>query len=85
MVVPRTLPDPTRPPDDDDFPPTYLNTETHWWDGSQLYGSRREQQQFLRSGVDGKLRDQRRRHAARCRPTRSTTRRRCRASGSGWR
>ena len=49
-------PDPTRPPDDSSGPPTYLNTETHWWDGSQLYGSNAEMQKMVRSGEDGKLR-----------------------------
>ena len=34
----RTLPDTTRPPGAT-FPPTFLNTATHWWDGSQLYGT----------------------------------------------
>jgi Animal haem peroxidase len=56
MEIPRTVPDPTRPPDSTGFPPTYLNTETPWWDGSQLYGVRSEQQSRVRSGVDGKLR-----------------------------
>ena len=43
-------------------PATYRNTETHWWDGSQLYGSSRERQLAVRSDpatgefrVDGKL------------------------------
>jgi hypothetical protein len=56
MEIPRTPSDPTRPPDGDEFAPTYLNTETHWWDASQLYGSSLELQRFLRSGTDGKLR-----------------------------
>ena len=82
MVILQTPADPTRPPGGDEFPPTYLNTETHWWDGSQLYGSTLEHAELLRSGVDGKLRI---RATGCCRPrrTRSTTRRRCRASGSG--
>ena len=33
----------------------YGNTETHWWDGSQLYGSSKEDQNKVRSFVDGKL------------------------------
>jgi hypothetical protein len=28
--------------------PVYLNTETHWWDGSQLYGSNQDRQDKLR-------------------------------------
>ena len=55
MQIMRTNPDPTRPPGDDGAPPTYINTETHWWDGSQIYGSRKEIQDRVRSGIDGKL------------------------------
>jgi hypothetical protein len=56
MIVPRTIEDPTRPPGDQSGPPTFLNTETHWWDGSQLYGSNADMQKVFRSGQDGKLR-----------------------------
>jgi hypothetical protein len=31
------------------------NTETHWWDGSQLYGSDQETQNAVRTFQDGKL------------------------------
>jgi hypothetical protein len=31
------------------------NTETHWWDGSQLYGTSRDAQAKLRTFSDGKL------------------------------
>ena len=55
MVIPKVPADPTRAPGSDDLPPTYLNTESHWWDASQLYGSSLELQKLLRSGVDGKL------------------------------
>jgi hypothetical protein len=34
----------------------FSNTETHWWDGSQLYGSSKETQDKLRTFEDGKLR-----------------------------
>jgi hypothetical protein len=54
MRIMRTRTDPTRSPDDTS-PPTYLNTETHWWDGSQIYGSNAELQAMVRSGEDGKL------------------------------
>jgi hypothetical protein len=54
MQVMRTRKDPTHPPEDSS-PPTYLNTETHWWDGSQLYGSDADAQKRVRSGEDGKL------------------------------
>jgi hypothetical protein len=36
-------------------PVDYGNTETHWWDGSQLYGSDQETQNALRTFEDGKL------------------------------
>jgi Animal haem peroxidase len=35
--------------------PTYVNTVTHWWDGSQIYGSTEERNRELRAGEDGKL------------------------------
>jgi Animal haem peroxidase len=54
MQILRTRPDPTRPADSRQ-PPTYVNTETHWWDGSQLYGSDKEHQQLVRAHSDGKL------------------------------
>jgi hypothetical protein len=38
-------------------PATYRNTETHWWDASQLYGSSRERQLAVRSNpATGELR-----------------------------
>ena len=55
MRIPSTHSDPTRRPDEAHLPPTFLNTETHWWDGSQIYGSSREVQRQVRAGVDGKL------------------------------
>jgi len=54
MRIPRTIPDPTRPAGSEG-PPTFLNAETHWWDGSQIYGTQPEHQRLLRSGQDGKL------------------------------
>lgn len=55
MKIMRTMPDPTRTSAEDGKPPTHVNTETHWWDGSQLYGSNVEFRNKSRSGVDGKL------------------------------
>lgn len=55
MKVLRTMPDPTRTPADDGKPLTYVNTETHWWDGSQLYGSTADYRAKVRTGVDGKI------------------------------
>ena len=49
--------DPTRQPADRDRPPTFINEVTHWWDGSQLYGSDRahagEAAQRRRRQADG--------------------------------
>ena len=36
-------------------PPTFTNTETAWWDASQIYGSRQAITNTLRSWTDGKL------------------------------
>ena len=57
MHILRTHRDPTRTPDTPgaDLPPTYLNTATHWWDASQIYGSDEATLARVRSGVDGKL------------------------------
>jgi hypothetical protein len=55
MTILRTQHDPTRPTTKDGYPPTWINIESHWWDGSQIYGSSREAQQQVRSRVDGKL------------------------------
>ena len=55
MRILRTRPDPNRSAGENS-PPTYINTETHWWDGSQLYGSSKEAQLQVRAGLDGKLR-----------------------------
>ncbi|MEK1907671.1 MAG: peroxidase family protein, partial [Pseudomonas sp.] len=42
LSVRRTQPDPTRTAADAGKPQTYRNHNTHWWDGSQLYGSNKE-------------------------------------------
>lgn len=55
MIILRTRPDPTRPLDTEGAPPTYVNTNTHWWDGSQIYGGTNDLQDRVRSGLDGKL------------------------------
>lgn len=56
MTVRRTKPDTDRSAADEaTLPPTYRNTNTHWWDGSQLYGSNKETNDQIRSFVDGKL------------------------------
>lgn len=35
--------------------PLFGNAETHWWDGSQIYGSGKERQSAVRTFVDGKV------------------------------
>jgi len=55
MRILRTRRDPTRSSADASLPPTYVNTETHWWDASQIYGSSADVQKLLRTGDDGKL------------------------------
>ncbi|HYE79457.1 MAG TPA: peroxidase family protein, partial [bacterium] len=52
----RTRPDPTRPEGPSDLPPTWANTESHWWDGSQIYGISSAHQEMVRTREDGKLR-----------------------------
>lgn len=53
MSVRRTQPDPSLHGGESII--TYENTNTHWWDGSQLYGSNKAQNDAVRSFVDGKL------------------------------
>ncbi|MDP2228475.1 MAG: peroxidase family protein, partial [Moraxellaceae bacterium] len=55
MDVQRTQPDPSRTAADAGKPATYRNHNTHWWDGSQLYGSDKATNDKVRSFVDGKL------------------------------
>lgn len=56
MFVGKTQPDPTYRPGQESTPITFINEVTHWWDGSQIYGSDQATVDRLRSGVDGKLR-----------------------------
>jgi hypothetical protein len=35
--------------------PVFGNAETHWWDGSQIYGSGKQRQEKVRTFVDGKI------------------------------
>lgn len=52
MRITRTLPSSTGTTD---CPPTYENTESHWWDASQIYGSSVLIQHALRSFEGGRL------------------------------
>lgn len=36
--------------------PVHMNSETHWWDASQIYGSTKAFQMLVRAGTGGKLR-----------------------------
>jgi hypothetical protein len=54
MEIQRTRRDPTYDPAGGD-PPTFVTDDSHWWDGSQIYGSGREMVALLR-GEGGKLR-----------------------------
>ena len=54
MPVPATPADPTAT--GQETAKTFVNTETHWWDGSQIYGSTPEFQHAVRTGSEGKVR-----------------------------
>ncbi len=58
MFVGRSQADPTRTPGVEVAAASAINEVTHWWDGSQIYGSDQATQDRLRSHVDGKLRVQ---------------------------
>lgn len=55
LAVRATAADPTRRPEDGTRPATSLNEVTHWWDGSQLYGSDVTTQHKVRAHVGGRL------------------------------
>jgi len=56
IYIGRTQPDPTRRDRGETTPVTFINEVTHWWDGSQIYGSNQETVDRMRSHVGGKLR-----------------------------
>ncbi|WES65425.1 peroxidase family protein [Microbacter sp. GSS18] len=56
MRIPRTKQDTTRTPADAHLPPTYINSQSHWWDASAIYGSSETRRSQVRSHIGGKLR-----------------------------
>lgn len=54
MRVPITPADPPKVPNST-RPPAYVNENTHWWDGSQVYGATTALQAGIRTGRDGKV------------------------------
>ena len=54
MRIERTRSDPH--PDANGGAPTYVTADSHWWDGSQIYGSEPALSAALRSNEGGKLR-----------------------------
>lgn len=53
MEIQRTRMDPSSDPSG---PPTFVTADTHWWDGSQIYGSDPTFARAIRSGEEGRLR-----------------------------
>lgn len=56
LRLPATPNDPTATPDEHGRTRTHLNTETHWWDASQVYGSTPAFQRGIRTGAGGRVR-----------------------------
>jgi hypothetical protein len=56
LIFQRSRVDQTRTEIDKDLGPTFLNENTHWWDGSQIYASDIKRASSLRTFKDGKLR-----------------------------
>ena len=53
MPIERTRRDPSADPG---RPPTFVTDDTHWWDGSQIYGREPAFAKAIRTGAHGKLR-----------------------------
>lgn len=53
MPIERTRQDPSADPAG---PPTFVTDDTHWWDGSQIYGRDPAFAEAIRTGTHGKLR-----------------------------
>jgi hypothetical protein len=55
MTIARTQRDPASDLGKD-APPVFPSYDSHWWDGSQIYGTGDEYARLVRTGEDGKLR-----------------------------
>jgi hypothetical protein len=55
LAIGKTQVDPTRKPRGEPACTSSINEVTHWWDGSQIYGSDQATQTRLRSGEMGKM------------------------------
>jgi Animal haem peroxidase len=55
LVIGKTQRDPTRNGPEEPTATSSINEVTHWWDGSQIYGSDQDAQNRLRSGRFGKM------------------------------
>jgi hypothetical protein len=55
MQIRRTLADTTPRETWLGATPTFRNTNSHWWDAGQIYGSSHSRQADIRSGTDGKI------------------------------
>ena len=55
MRIRRTIPMNGKEIVDGQPAPVFANTETHWWDGSQVYGSGKDKQSEVRTFIDGKV------------------------------
>lgn len=53
LTIKRTAPDPSP---DASGPPTFVTKDTHWWDGSQIYGNTKGFADRLRTGELGQVR-----------------------------
>jgi hypothetical protein len=58
MQIRRTIPMNGREILDGEPAPAFANAETHWWDGSQIYGTGQEKQNQVRTFKDGKVKVQ---------------------------
>ena len=55
MQIRRTIPMNGKEIVDGQPAPVFANTETHWWDGSQIYGTGKDKQSHIRTFTDGKV------------------------------